>query len=85
MADDSGDLTMWITELRGRAARGELAFLGLVDVGGLKLRGELATRIMLADLAHLDTLLAERHSDPLIPMRRAKLLADFSWLREQIG
>ena len=78
-------LDAWITELRGRVARGELAGLGPVDVGGFKLPGERAARIMLADLVHLDTLPAKWARDPLVPVRRAKLLADFRWLREQIG
>jgi hypothetical protein len=83
VSDDG--LEPWIAELRDRAARGDLAHLGLVDVGGLKLRGELAARIMLADLTHLDTLPAGWAQDPLVPVRRDTLLADFRWLREQIG
>ena len=56
IADGSDDLNAWIVDLHDRVARGELTYLGLVDVGGFKLRGERAARIMLADLSHLDTL-----------------------------
>ena len=85
MTDGSDDLNAWITELRQRLARGELAGLGLVDVGGLRLRGEWAVRVMLADLSHHDTLPPDLAGDPLVPIRRAKLLVDFRRLRAQIG
>ena len=84
IADGSDDLDAWICELQGRLARGELAHLGLVDIGGLKLAGEWAVRVMLANLDHLGSLPAEWAKDPLIPMRRAGLLADFRRLRAQV-
>jgi hypothetical protein len=65
-------------------ARGELTQPGLVDVG-VELRGERAERIMLADLSRLDTQPAKRARDPLVPMKRANLFADFRWRRAQIG
>jgi hypothetical protein len=85
MPEDPEDLVAWIAELRGRVQRGELTQLGLVDIGGLKLRGELAARVMLADLDHLATLPAPWNEDLLVPVRQAELLADFRWLRQQIG
>jgi hypothetical protein len=85
VTDGGADLDAWITELGRRLERGELAGLGLVDVRGLKLRGEWAVRVMLADLRHHDTLPPDLADDPLIPTRRAALLADFRQLRAQIG
>jgi hypothetical protein len=85
VTDGGADLDAWITELGRRLERGELAGLGLVDVRGLKLRGEWAVRVMLADLRHHDTLPPDLADDPLIPTRRAALLVDFRRLRAQIG
>jgi hypothetical protein len=85
MIDERDSLDAWIAELRGRVARSELVQVGLVDVGQQRLPGALAARIMLADIDHLDGLLAAQTEDPSVPQRRALLLVDFNQLRAQIG
>jgi hypothetical protein len=85
VTDGGTELDAWISELGRRLERGELAGLGLVDVRGLKLRGEWAVRVMLADLRHHDTQPHDMADDPLIPARRAALIVDFRRLRAQIG
>jgi hypothetical protein len=71
-------LTAWIAALDGRLERHEFAYLGSITLrDGSRLPDtEQAVRIMLADLNHLDRLLAERRQD---------LLDDFRHLREQLG
>jgi hypothetical protein len=71
-------LAAWIEQLRGNLQRGELAGRGPITLrDGSRLSDtELAVRVMLADLDHLDRLLAERRQD---------LLDDFRHLREQLG
>ena len=85
IADDSDDLDAWIVDLHDRVARGDLTQPERGDVGGFKLRGERAARIMPADLIQLDTLPAKWARDSLVPMRPPKLIADFRWLRARIG
>ena len=71
-------LEVWIEDLRHRLERGDFAGRGSVTLrdGSRLLDTELAVRIMLADLDHLDTLLVERRQD---------LLDDFQHLREQLA
>jgi hypothetical protein len=71
-------LEVWIAEFRGNLQRGELAGRGPITLrdGSRFADTELAARIMLADLDHLDTLLVER---------RQELLDDFRHLREQLA
>jgi hypothetical protein len=70
-------LEVWIEDLRHRVGRGELAGRGPITLrDGSHLPDTEAARIMLADLAHLDTLLAERRQD---------LLADFQHLRKHLA
>jgi hypothetical protein len=71
-------LATWIEELRGGLERGELAGCGRITLrDGSRLPDtELAVRIMLADLDHIDRLLVER---------RQELLDDFRHLRVQLG
>lgn len=85
MDGGSDDLDVWINTLRDQTARGELDHLGSINLGGLKLDGERAILVMLADLDHLDSLPPELAEDPLTPIRRLELLADFRRLRDQIG
>ena len=80
------ELDAWISDLRGRVARGELDGLGSIPVDGSALLGTVTVvRIMLADLDHYDDLTPEQRQDPLVEARRRLLLADFRRLREQIG
>ncbi|MDP8924120.1 MAG: hypothetical protein M3O34_14735 [Chloroflexota bacterium] len=86
MGADLTGLDAWLTELRGRLARGELDGLDSVDLDGA---AELGTatfvRIMLADLEHYDELPPELQRDPLVMARRLYLLGDLWKLRSQIG
>jgi hypothetical protein len=68
----------WIEELRDSLQRGEFAGRGPITLrDGSRLPDtELAVRVMLADLDHLDMLLIERRQD---------LLDDFQHLREQLA
>jgi hypothetical protein len=72
------ELAAWIAALAGRLERHEFAYLGPITLrDGSRLSDtELAVRIMLADLDHLDRLLVERRQD---------LLDDFRHLREMLG
>ena len=85
MAADPDDLAAWIAELRGRVARGDLAGLGTLAVGGGTLPVARAARIMLADLDHYDDLPLEHRREPPIVARRLRLLADLRELRARIG
>jgi hypothetical protein len=71
-------LEVWLEGLRDGLKRGEFAGRGPIMLrgGSLLPDTELAVRVMLADLDHLDTLLVERRQD---------LLDDFQHLREQLG
>jgi hypothetical protein len=62
-----GSLAAWIEQLRDGLQRGELAGRGPITLrdGSQLADTELAVRVMLADLDHLDTLLAERRQDLL--------------------
>jgi hypothetical protein len=71
-------LKVWIEDLRHRVGRGELAGRGPITLrdGSHIPDTELAVKIMLADLGHLDMLLVERRQD---------LLEDFRHLRAQLA
>ncbi len=80
------DLDAWISELRGRVARGELDGVGAVQLDGVDILGSaMIVRVMLADLDHYDDLPPEQRRDLLVETRRRMLLRDFARLREQIG
>ncbi len=83
-------LEVWMEELRSPLQRGGLAARGPITLrdGSQLPDTELAARIMLADLAHLDALLPARYPDPpdrQIARRRRSLLADFQHLRAQLA
>lgn len=77
---------MWLTELRGRVARGELDGVSPVDLPGAAEFGTATVvRIMLADLGHYDGLTPDQRQAPLVMARRLHLLGDLWELRAQIG
>ncbi len=86
LTDD--DLAEWISALRGRLARGDLAMLAPVDVGygtGTQ-RTERTIRIMLTDLDSFDTPVGPSDDDAAWrAARRGALLDDFRQLRELIS
>jgi hypothetical protein len=77
-------LDVWIEQLRDRLQRAEFAGRGpIVLRDGSRLPDtELAVRVMLADLDHLDILPVD---DWLSLDRRQDVLDDFQHLREQLG
>ncbi len=83
---ERNELDAWISDLRGRVARGELDGVGAIPLDGAAvLSTATVVRIMLADLDHYDDLSPEQRQDLLVRARRRLLLADFRRLREQIG
>ena len=84
-ADD--ELAVWITALRVRLDRGDLATLGPVDVGhGTDvLPTQDTVRIMLADLGSFDEMTSDEANDPVNVARRDVLLTSFRILRALIG
>ncbi len=85
MTADQDDLAAWISELRGRVARGDLDGRGEFETGGGRFAIGLAARILLADLDHQDRFLAGGGADVFVTARRRDLLADLRRLREQLG
>jgi hypothetical protein len=85
VSDDG--LDRWISDLRARVARGDLARLPPFDLGYRTghLPGETTVRIMLADLDHLDGLSRASRDWLDAPWRRDELLRDFRRLRDLIG
>ncbi len=84
------DVETWISNLRGCLDRGELAGHGPITLrdGSRLPDAELAVRLLLADLAHLDALPPARYPDPPDPQiarRRRELLVDFQHLRAQLA
>jgi hypothetical protein len=81
------DLELWIERVKHRLARGELAELEPMPVGGgfPPLPGELFVRVMLADYEHYNDLSPERRWRPETIVLRAALLADLRRLRAVIG
>ena len=75
------DLMLWITTLRARLNRGDLAALPPVDIGYGRLPVERTVRIMLAELEDFEE---EAHT-PVNAARRASLLDDFLLLRSLLG
>src|SRR5262245_48778821 len=77
------DLMAWISELRARLDRGELAALDSIDVGyGARiLRAEHTIQIMLMDLDSFDEMEPADAADPVNVARYLGLLADFRVLR----
>ena len=83
---ERNELDAWISDLRGRVARGELVGLGPTPIEeAAVLDTETLVRVMLADLDHYDDLSPEQRRDPLIQARRGLLLADFRRLHQLIG
>lgn len=80
-------IVLWITDLRDRLDRGELAGLSLVDIGyGTDiLSGEQVVRIMLADLDHCEEPPTSAPRRLLDIVRRQELLEDFRRLRDLIA
>ncbi len=78
-------LDAWITGLRGRVVRGELAGLGSMARYGVELPVERIAKILLADLDDCEALPPEQHRDPRVIARRLRVLADMWELRAQIG
>ena len=80
------DLADWIGAVRARLARGELADLGVLDLGDgtPPMEGELLVRIMLADFDHFDDLTPMRRREPDVVARRRALLQSLHRLRERI-
>ena len=79
------DLGGWIVALRGRAAGGDLAGLGRVELdGGILLPAIRAARILLADLDHLDDLARALGRDLSVVARRQAVLRDLDRLRKQL-
>jgi hypothetical protein len=68
---------LWITNLRGRLDRGELAALAPVDLGYGSLPVERTVRIMLSELDDF----ADVVPDEADVARQASLLVDFRLLR----
>jgi hypothetical protein len=79
-------LGAWIADLRRRVTRGDLARLGPVVIcDGATLPAELAARLALADLDHLDGLPPGRREHLDVPARRLLILHQLQALREQLG
>jgi hypothetical protein len=80
-------LEVWIEGLRDRLAGGGLAHLGPIELGdGCTFPTvELAVRIMLADLEHVEDLPRAEREHPRTLARRRRLLDDFATLRGRIG
>ena len=83
----SDDLMAWITELRARLERGDLAQLPPVDIGhGTNvLPVQDTVRIMLADLDDFEDMTPDEANDPVNVARRDVLLTNFRILRTLIG
>jgi hypothetical protein len=80
------DILTWITELRNRVKRNELAGHAPIDFGyGTTVPAERIVRTMLDTLSHLDGRTARRRDWPAAMTRRLDLLRDFRRVREQIG
>jgi hypothetical protein len=83
---DAGEGEAWVTELRARLGRGDLAKLGPLqlweDVPPMP--GELMVRIMLADLDHFADLTPTHRAEPGVQRRRRALLEDFARLRSLV-
>jgi hypothetical protein len=81
-------LARWLTELRDRLARGELADLEPVELGyGTRhLPGEVAVRVLLNDLDDLNDPDGVAARDPVWHQERLDALeAELQQLRAQIG
>ena len=81
------DLMTWISELRARLDRGDLAALASVDLGyGTHiLRAEHTIQIMLMDLDSFDEMEPAEAADPDNVARHLGLLDDFRALRLLLG
>ena len=81
------DILTWITELRDRVERNELAGRGPIDFGygTTTVPPERIIRIMLADLRDLDGAPVRRRRWAAAMTRRLDLLKAFRRIREQIG
>jgi hypothetical protein len=80
-------LEAWIDELRGHLERGELGRFGVVELrdGSHIFTLEHAVKIMLADLADLDSLPADHSPNALRAGRRQALRDDFQYLRDRLA
>jgi hypothetical protein len=80
------DILTWITQLRNRVERNELAGHRPIDFGyGTTVPAERAVRTMLDTLSDLDGRRTRRHEWPAVMTRRLDLLKEFRRVREQIG
>ena len=80
------DILTWITELRNRVKRNELAGHDPINFGhGTTVSAERTVRTMLDTLSDLDGRTAPRHEWPAVMTRRLDLLRTFRRVREQIG
>jgi hypothetical protein len=80
------DILTWITQLRNRVERNELAEHSPMDFGyGTTVPAEQAVRTMLATLSDLDGRRTRRHEWPAVMTRRLDLLKEFRRVRELIG
>ena len=80
------DILTWITELRDRVERNELAGRDPITFGyGTTVPAERTVRTMLDTLSDLDGRTARRREWPAVMTRRLDLLRDFRRVREQIG
>lgn len=80
------DMLTWITELRNRVKRNELAGYDPINFGyGTTAPAERTVRAMLDTLSDLDGQTARKREWPAVMTRRLDLLRDFRRVREQIG
>ena len=80
------EILTWITELRNRVKRNELAGHDPINFGyGTTVPAERTVRAMLDTLSDLDGRTARRREWPAVMTRRLDLLRDFRRVREQIG
>jgi hypothetical protein len=80
------DILTWITELRNRVERNELAGRDPINLGfGATIPAERVIQGMLDTLSSLDSQTVRRHEWPTVMTRRLDLLRGFRRLREQIG
>jgi hypothetical protein len=80
------NILTWITELRDRARRNELAGHAPITFGdGTSIPAERTIRAMLERLSDLDGRAVQRREWPDVMARRLDLLRDFRRVRDQIG
>jgi hypothetical protein len=86
--DDDDDLDAWIAGVRGRLDRGELKGLDPVALGpayAAMRSGELAVRVLLADVGHHRQMPPGRRADPANAARWRLVRGDLLRLRALLG